>query len=230
MATRQAQAAPEVTTVIGAGIAVNGRVSGEEDLHVEGRIEGSVQLSETFYVASGGTVVAEVRARDVVVSGTLVGNVSAEDSVTLNPGGKIVGDVTAPRVILADGASFSGNVSMGGEPPPRRERPRATSARRPVKASTSKSAAKPNTQKPASRSRSSSSEKTGRVAPPRVAAIPTPKAPSDGEVTVVVRHAALAEGEKAGAEKVAKTAKKTKKAAPRARVPKPGKRRVGRRS
>src|SRR5688500_7909453 len=127
MAQRQQATSTTTTTsddrtVIGAGIQVNGRVSGEEDLHVEGRLEGSVALTETFYVAAAGTVVAEVKARDVVVSGVLVGNVFAEDSVTLNPGAKLIGDITAPRIIIADGAAFSGNVGMGGEAPPRRER------------------------------------------------------------------------------------------------------------
>lgn len=203
---------------------------------MEGRLEGSVQLSETFYVAVGGVVVAEVQARDVVVSGTLVGNVSADDSVTLNPGGKIIGDVSAPRVILADGASFSGNVSMGSDPPPRRERARTTTTRTPANRRSSSSgtvstAAKPSkpAAKPATGGRRSSSEKTGKVAAPRVSAIPTPRPAPDGEVTVVVRHAALANGEKAK-EAGAKPAKKAKKAPPRARVPKPGKRRVGRRS
>jgi cytoskeletal protein CcmA (bactofilin family) len=202
---RQASAASEERTVIGAGISVNGRVSGEEDLHVEGRLEGSVQLTETFYVSSAGTVVAEVRARDVVVSGVLVGNVTAEDSVTLNPGAKLVGDITAPRLIIADGAAFSGNVGMGGEAPPRRER------------RTVRRAAPPRASRPES------------VAPPRVADVQAaPAAKDEDEVTIVVRHAAVVEAEEdSGARKVAK--KKTKKAPPRARVPKPGKRRVGRR-
>ena len=65
MAQRQQSATTTTTTsddrtVIGAGIQVNGRVSGEEDLHVEGRLEGSVALTETFYVAAAGTVVAGV--------------------------------------------------------------------------------------------------------------------------------------------------------------------------
>jgi cytoskeletal protein CcmA (bactofilin family) len=197
-------------TVIGAGIHVNGRVSGEEDLRVEGRVEGSVNLSETLHIAAQGIVVAQVEARDVVVSGVVVGNVTATDSVTLNPGAKLIGDIAAPRIIIADGAAFRGNVAMGGEPPPRRERVRA--------------AARP-------RVAAQSRPKPAATAAPRVAAVRP--AESDEEVTVVVRHAALQTGGDTGGSSRAATKKKSKKkgkkAPPRGRVPKPGKRRVNRR-
>jgi cytoskeletal protein CcmA (bactofilin family) len=219
-------------TVIGPGIQVNGRVSGQEDLHVEGRLEGSVALTETFYVAAAGTVVAEIKARDVVVSGVLVGNVVAEDSVTLNPGAKLVGDITAPRIIIADGASFSGNVGMGGEPPPRRER-RAAPARRATP--TRPAAARPGSDGASARA-ARPAEAPARPAASRPAAVraaedsaprgaPVARAEHDDEVTIVVRHAAI--GEAAEAESKAKPG--AKKAPPRVRVPKPGKRRVGRR-
>lgn len=225
MATRQPTPLNDGVTVIGPGIAVNGRVSGEEDLYVEGRLEGSVALTETFHVAANGTVVAEVKARDVVISGVLIGNVTADDSVTLNPGAKLAGDIAAPRVIIADGAAFSGNVAMGGEAPPKRER-RAASRSRGSNKSTRTAAA-------------STAAPAAAKAPPRVAAIPVPNMNDghDEEVTVVVRHAAIEGkgGEKAAPAKAAKAAakpaakKKAKKSPPRARVPKPGKRRVGRR-
>lgn len=208
-------------TVIGAGIQVNGRVSGEEDLHVEGRLEGSVALTETFYVAAAGTVVAEVKARDVVVSGVLVGNVVAEDSVTLNPGAKLVGDITAPRIIIADGAAFSGNVGMGGEPPPRRER-KAPPVRRPAPARAGRPDGAP------ARTTRPTAGRVEDTAPRVTTAPPIPARPAerdDDEVTIVVRHAAIGEM----SDEAASETKPAKKPPPRARVPKPGKRRVGRR-
>lgn len=234
MATRQAATATqlgETYTVIGPGIRVNGRVQGEEDLHVEGWVEGSIELSETLHVSPQGIVVAEVRARDVVVSGVVVGNVTAADSVTLNPGAKLKGDISAPRVIIADGAAFSGNVAMGGEAPPARERRSAARAR---PASTPRAAARPAAARPAAPARAASATPTPAAA--RVAAIPRPAvAPADDEVTVVVRHAEIGQDEAASKEseaprRKAGVKKKAKKAPPRARVPKPGKRRVSRRS
>ena len=117
-------------TVVGPGIRISGRVTGEEDLHVEGRIDGAIQLSDTLFVAPGGIVAAEVDAHNVVVSGVVVGNVTARDCVTLHAGAKLVGDITAPRLVIADGAAFKGNVRMGGEAPPARDKSR--SAARPT--------------------------------------------------------------------------------------------------
>ncbi len=223
---RQSQSTPaDPATLIGPGIHVRGRVSGEEDLHIEGRLEGSIELTETVYVAPDGIVIATVQARDVVVSGIVVGNVTAEDSVTLNAGAKLMGDVTAPRVIVADGASFSGNVAMGGEPPPPRKRKNAARraapvASKPAAKAPAKPAAKPAAKKAAKKA-------PAKKAPARVAAIPTPRAAKrDGDDTVVVKHAAV---EAQSTAKKTSKKKTSKKAPPRARVPKPGKRRVGRR-
>lgn len=239
MARPSQSTAADAATLIGPGIFVRGRVSGEEDLHIEGRLEGSVELTETVYVAPGGIVVATVQARDVVVSGVVVGNVTAEDSVTLNAGAKLVGDITAPRVIVADGAAFSGNVAMGGEPPPprknRRQAARSKPAAKPAAKKTAKKSAakaaskaaaaksKAATKAPAKPAAKSAAKKTAK-APTRVAAIPTPRgARRDDDDTIVVKHAEVGGGKKAARKKT------TKKTAPRARVPKPGKRRVGRR-
>jgi len=119
-------------TVVGPGIRISGRVTGEEDLHVEGRIDGAIQLSDTLFVAPGGIVAAEVEAHNVVVSGVIVGNVTARDCVTLHTGAKLVGDITAPRLVIADGAAFKGNVRMGGEVAPAREKSRSVARPRPV--------------------------------------------------------------------------------------------------
>jgi cytoskeletal protein CcmA (bactofilin family) len=208
-------------TVIGTGIHVNGRVTGEEDLHVQGRIDGSIVLSETLFVAPGGVVVAEVEARDIVVSGVVVGNVTARECVTLNPGAKLVGDIGAPRLVIADGAAFSGNVRMGGEAPPVRERSRVVARVRPTESRPAPPRAVASESRPA--------VAASRRPPPRPPkrAVPAPAARDDDEDTVVVRHAEL----KPDAARPATSApvEIKKKAPPRARMPKPGKRRVGRR-
>ena len=101
-------------------------------------MEGSISLTQTVIVAESGVVVATIDARDVVVSGVVVGNVSASNSVNLDPGAKLVGDISAPRLIIADGAAFRGNVVMG-ELPPGQARPRPAAARRPASTATSPS-------------------------------------------------------------------------------------------
>lgn len=214
----------EGLTIIGPNLHVNGRIEGEEDLRIEGRVEGAVSLTETLYVAEGGIVAAKVAARDVVVSGIVVGNVSATNSVTLNAGAKLVGDIATPRLIISDGAAFRGNVAMDGEAPAPAVRTQARAAR-PRGSVLSRPGAKPAARPTARPARPA-------VAPARVAAIETNADPDQDDVTIVVRHAALEEkaaraDNKSGKKKSSK--KKAKKSPPRARVPKPGKRRVGRR-
>lgn len=98
--------------MIGPGTTIRGKISGEEDLDVEGRVEGSIQLTESLRVAEGAVVAAEVDARTVEVSGRLEGNVEAAEMITIEADAVVVGDLTTPRLQIADGARFKGRVSM----------------------------------------------------------------------------------------------------------------------
>jgi len=100
-------------TVIGETIIINGKLSGDEDLTVRGRIEGELALSRTLIVEPSGIVKANVSVKNAIVSGTVVGNIDAVESVELLKEGRMVGDIRAPRVIIVDGASFRGRIDMG---------------------------------------------------------------------------------------------------------------------
>jgi cytoskeletal protein CcmA (bactofilin family) len=117
-------------TVIGERTKVSGNLEGDEDLTVKGRVEGTIRLTKTLHVESGGIVVADVQVKDCVISGAVVGDVNATDSVHITNGGKMVGDINAPRVIIVAGAAFRGRVDMGDLESERGERPRA--AQRPA--------------------------------------------------------------------------------------------------
>jgi cytoskeletal protein CcmA (bactofilin family) len=103
----------EPVTVIGANTVVNGNLEGDEDLTIEGRVEGTITLSRTLTIEQNGVVHANINVRNAIISGVLVGNVEAEDSVHVTEEGRVMGDIAAPRVILVDGASFRGNIDMG---------------------------------------------------------------------------------------------------------------------
>lgn len=123
--------ADSTVTVIGESVKIRGNLQGDEDLHVLGRVEGSIDLDRTLVVAQSGIVKAEVKVRNAVISGVVVGNIHASESVEITREGRMVGDIEAPRVIIVDGASFRGNVDMGdmGRPVDRRpveRRPVAT--------------------------------------------------------------------------------------------------------
>src|SRR5215469_1908230 len=115
-------------TVIGPSILINGKLTGDEDLTVRGRVEGELTLTKTLIVEPSGVVKANVTVKNAVVSGVVVGNIQASESVELTQEGRMVGDIRAPRVIIVDGASFRGRVDMG-ELPPGRTLPERTTPR-----------------------------------------------------------------------------------------------------
>ncbi|HEX8435745.1 polymer-forming cytoskeletal protein [Archangium sp.] len=120
MATAK-ELAPGATnnTVVGQSILISGKLTGDEDLTVRGRVEGELTLSRTLIVEPSGVVKANVAVKNAIVSGVVVGNINATESVELTREGRMVGDIHAPRVIIVDGASFRGRVDMGEVEPGR---------------------------------------------------------------------------------------------------------------
>ena len=116
-------------TVVGQSILISGKLTGDEDLTVRGRVEGELTLSRTLIVEPTGVVKANVAVRNAIVSGVVVGNINATESVELTREGRMVGDIRAPRVIIVDGASFRGRVDMGEVEPGRVPVSRPTTAR-----------------------------------------------------------------------------------------------------
>jgi cytoskeletal protein CcmA (bactofilin family) len=106
-------------TVVGHSILISGRLTGDEDLTVRGRVEGELTLSRTLIVEPTGVVKANVAVKNAIISGVVVGNINATESVELTREGRMVGDIHAPRVIIVDGASFRGRVDMGEVEPGR---------------------------------------------------------------------------------------------------------------
>jgi len=98
--------------VIGAQTRIKGELTGDEDVVVEGRVDGEIRIQRDLRIAPGGVVRAGVAARSVVVSGELQGDCSAEQRVEIQSSGKLVGNIKAPRIVIAEGAVFRGNSDM----------------------------------------------------------------------------------------------------------------------
>src|SRR3954469_22180214 len=98
---------------IGPSIFIKGDLSGEEDLVIEGRVEGKVDLKQNnVTVGTNGRVKADVFGKVVVVEGEVDGNGFAREQAILGQSGAIRGNITAPRVILEDGSRFKGSIDM----------------------------------------------------------------------------------------------------------------------
>jgi cytoskeletal protein CcmA (bactofilin family) len=101
----------ESVTELGAGIRIKGKVKGEEALVVRGRIEGSIEVSDSLTVEHEGVVRAEVFAREITVKGTVAGRMSAEGLVELQEGSKTAGDIQAGSVAIRRGAFYRGKIT-----------------------------------------------------------------------------------------------------------------------
>ncbi len=98
---------------IGATIKIAGDMSGEEDLLVEGTVEGTMDLSKNLVtVGKEGRVNATITARMVEVQGTVEGDINGHEQIILRRSGKVRGNISAPRVTLEDGCRFKGSIDM----------------------------------------------------------------------------------------------------------------------
>jgi cytoskeletal protein CcmA (bactofilin family) len=101
------------TARLGPSLHVKGEISGNEDLVIEGSVEGLVQLDERkLTVGATAKVTADVIAREVVVYGTVKGNLRAKDRIEIKKDGSVNGDLTTARIMIEDGAYFKGSIEI----------------------------------------------------------------------------------------------------------------------
>jgi cytoskeletal protein CcmA (bactofilin family) len=100
------------STVIGAGITIEGEITTDEDVVVAGTLRGKLSAKEGVTIEHGATVEADVTGGSLVVAGALTGTVTAVERVDMQAGARVIGNVKAGRVTIADGAQFKGNVDM----------------------------------------------------------------------------------------------------------------------
>lgn len=114
-----AAASTSTQCIIGPKTVLKGDITGEEDVLVEGTVEGSIRIGRDLRVGPGGCVKATVSAQSIVVAGEVIGDCQAAQRVHLEATGRLTGNIRAPRVIIVEGATFKGNSDMsprGGGP------------------------------------------------------------------------------------------------------------------
>lgn len=110
-----------------------GDVSGDEDVVVNGRVEGKIRVDRKVVVSPGAEVEGDIQAKSVVVGGRVHGQVMASERTELLPTGRVQGNVHAPRIVMAEGAQIQGRVVMPNDAATRPlSPPRAEEARRPT--------------------------------------------------------------------------------------------------
>jgi cytoskeletal protein CcmA (bactofilin family) len=99
---------------IGKSITIKGDLTGNEDLVIDGNIEGRIDLpNNQLTIGPEGKIKADVHAKSTVVVGHVTGNVSATERIEVQASGIVDGDVRAPRLVVQEGAVLNGAVEMG---------------------------------------------------------------------------------------------------------------------
>jgi len=99
--------------LIGPGIYINGEISGDENLVVEGRVDGKIRLgSHQVEVGQNGCVKADITAKVIKIAGEVRGDITGTEKVIILRSGNVHGNIVAPRMTLEDGAIFKGSIDM----------------------------------------------------------------------------------------------------------------------
>jgi cytoskeletal protein CcmA (bactofilin family) len=108
-----AQSGSREAAVIGPSIHIDGDLRGEEDLLIEGEVNGTVQLkNNSLTIGSQGKIRADVYAHSVYVEGYMEGDIYGSERVSVRKSAQVRGNITSPRVSLEDGARFKGSIEM----------------------------------------------------------------------------------------------------------------------
>ncbi len=103
--------------MIGSTVSIKGEISSDENLVIEGAIEGSVTCnSHEVTIGSTGKLKADVTAKIVRVDGQVEGDITGHEKVIISQSGKVRGNIVAPAVTLEDGAKFKGSIDMDPSP------------------------------------------------------------------------------------------------------------------
>ncbi len=108
------QAERRVTAWIGRAVRIEGKVVSAEDLVIDGRVDGSIELSEhSLTIGAGGVIQADLYARRIIISGAVTGDVTAMERLELRETGSVTGNITTPQFVMAEGATVVGKVDTG---------------------------------------------------------------------------------------------------------------------
>lgn len=103
------------TSILGPTLRFKGELSAEEDLLIQGRIEGSIKHSSSLTIGEEGHVKANIAAEYIAVEGKVDGDMSGSQSVVIRDTANIEGNIYSPIVTLLEGATFNGSIDMSGK-------------------------------------------------------------------------------------------------------------------
>jgi cytoskeletal protein CcmA (bactofilin family) len=112
-ATRATNAVARNVSFLGSTMEIKGQISGDEDLQIDGRVQGPISLQGKRLIAGRTAQLdSEIVAAEVIVYGKVTGNLLADDRIEIKKDASVIGDITSQRVMIEDGAHFKGSVEI----------------------------------------------------------------------------------------------------------------------
>jgi cytoskeletal protein CcmA (bactofilin family) len=98
---------------LGPGLKIKGQIIGDEDLKVDGKVEGPISLGEhRLTVGPNAHVVGDIVSREIVIYGDVTGKLRAQDRIEIKKDSSVAGELTTGRIMIEDGANFKGAVEI----------------------------------------------------------------------------------------------------------------------
>jgi cytoskeletal protein CcmA (bactofilin family) len=105
--------ASRTTAWLGSNVTVKGEIAGDEDLRVDGKVDGPISIGgHRLTVGPTADITAEITAREVVIYGKVHGDLRARDRIEIKKDGSVTGDLTTARIVIEDGAVFKGHIEI----------------------------------------------------------------------------------------------------------------------
>lgn len=100
------------TSLVSKNVKIEGDIQGEENLHVEGQLKGSIKITGNVLIGNTGVVEADIEAKSIVIQGNVTGNVKVLQQLEIQPTGRLIGDCTARSIDIKEGAILEGRLNM----------------------------------------------------------------------------------------------------------------------
>jgi cytoskeletal protein CcmA (bactofilin family) len=104
----------KVKSMFGSGTSIQGKLSFETSVRIDGNLSGEVTSTQALLVGKGGRIEAKIDTRVLAVEGVVKGPVVAKEKIEIFPGGVIEGDISTPILVVHEGSAFDGKCSMPG--------------------------------------------------------------------------------------------------------------------
>ena len=116
-ATSFARDLPAANAMLGNKVVVEGHIRSQEDLIIEGEVEGTIGMMEhRLTIAKNGKVRANVKAREIEVLGSVQGKIEAVEKVYIRKSAQLIGDIHSAGIIIEDGGYIKGSIELSRSP------------------------------------------------------------------------------------------------------------------